>query len=68
MQNGFSLFMVGISSVLMQGVFLGRYIKRVGDANAVLIGLGSSTIALTMYGLANQGWMMYVLILCNVLA
>ncbi|MFZ6655164.1 MFS transporter [Undibacterium sp. TJN19] len=68
MQNGFSLFMVGISSVLMQGVFLGRYIKRVGDANAVLIGLASSTIALTMYGLASQGWMMYVLILCNVLA
>ncbi|MBC3920920.1 MFS transporter [Undibacterium sp. CY18W] len=68
MQNGLSLFMVGISSVLMQGVFLGRYIKRVGDANAVLIGLASSAIALTMYGLANQGWMMYVLILCNVLA
>ena len=68
MQNGFSLFMVGVSSVLMQGVFLGRYIKRVGDANAVLIGLASSTLALTMYGLASQGWMMYVLILCNVLA
>ncbi|MFZ6777569.1 TCR/Tet family MFS transporter [Undibacterium sp. Ji83W] len=67
-QNGFSLFMVGVSSVLMQGVFLGRYIKRVGDANAVLIGLASSTVALSCYGLANQGWMMYVLILCNVLA
>ncbi|MFZ6741630.1 TCR/Tet family MFS transporter [Undibacterium sp. JH2W] len=68
MQNGFSLFMVGISSVLMQGVFLGSYIKRVGDANAVLIGLASSTVALSCYGLASQGWMMYVLILCNVLA
>lgn len=68
MQNGLSLFMVGVSSVVMQGVFLGRYIKRVGDANAVLIGLASSTVALTMYGLASQGWMMYVLILCNVLA
>ncbi|MFZ6688922.1 TCR/Tet family MFS transporter [Undibacterium sp. SXout11W] len=68
MQNGLSLFMVGISSVVMQGVFLGRYIKLVGDANAILFGLISSCAALTLYGLATQGWMMYVLILCNVLA
>jgi len=67
LQNGLSLFVVGISSVLMQGVFLGRLIKRIGDAQAVLIGLASSTTALILYGLATQGWMMYVLILCNVL-
>ncbi|HTD06679.1 TCR/Tet family MFS transporter [Undibacterium sp.] len=67
LQNGLSLFVVGISSVLMQGVFLGRLIKRTGDAQAVLIGLASSTAALVLYGLATQGWMMYVLILCNVL-
>ncbi|MDY7539843.1 TCR/Tet family MFS transporter [Undibacterium sp. 5I1] len=68
MQNGFSLFCVGISSVIMQGVFLGRYIKRVGDANAVMFGLTSSCLSLSLYGLVTQGWMMYVLILCNVLA
>jgi DHA1 family tetracycline resistance protein-like MFS transporter len=68
MQNGFSLFCVGVSSVLMQGVFLGRYIKRVGDANAVLFGLASSCVALALYGLAQYGWMMYALILCNVLS
>ena len=48
MQNGLSLFMVGISSVVMQGVFLGRYIKLVGDANAILFGLISSCAALTL--------------------
>lgn len=68
MQNGFSLFCVGVSSVLMQGVFLGRYIKRVGDDYAVLFGLASSCVALTLYGLAQHGWMMYALILCNVLS
>lgn len=68
MQNGFSLFCVGVSSVVMQGVFLGRYIKRVGDANAVLFGLASSCVALTLYGLAQYGWMMYALILLNVLS
>ncbi|MDE2430630.1 MAG: TCR/Tet family MFS transporter [Burkholderiales bacterium] len=68
MQNGLSLFLVGISSALMQGIFLGRYVKRLGDANAVLIGLASSSVVLTLYGLANHGWMMYVLIVCNILA
>lgn len=68
MQNGLSLFIVGISSVVMQGVLLGRYIQRFGDAHAVLIGLASSCIVLTLYGLASQGWMMYLLILCNILS
>ena len=68
MQNGFALFCVGLSSVVMQGIFLGRYIKRVGDANAVLFGLASSCVALSMYGLAQVGWMMYALIICNVLS
>jgi DHA1 family tetracycline resistance protein-like MFS transporter len=68
MQNGFSLFCVGLSSVVMQGLLLGRYIKRVGDANAVLFGLLSSFIALSMYGLAQAGWMMYALIICNILS
>ena len=68
MQNGFSLFCVGVSAVVMQGLFLGRYIKRVGDDKAVLFGLLSSLIALTMYGLAQAGWMMYLLILGNVLS
>ena len=68
MQNGFSLFLVGISSVLMQGVFLGRYIKWVGDANAILFGLASSCVVMSLYGLASQGWMMYVLILGNIFA
>lgn len=68
MQNGFSLFLVGVSSVLMQGVWLGRYIKRVGDANAILFGLASSCVALSLYGLAQHGWMMYALILGNILS
>jgi len=68
LQNGISLFLVGVSSVVMQGMLLGPYIKRVGDAKAVMYGLVSSCIALTMYGVVNQGWMIYVLILCNLLA
>ncbi|MBR7784774.1 MFS transporter, partial [Undibacterium sp. LFS511W] len=59
---------VGVSAVLMQGVFLGAYTKRVGDEKAVQYGLMSSCVALTLYGLATEGWMMYVLILCNLLA
>ena len=52
----------------MQGLLLGRYIKKIGDGNAVLFGLASSCVALSMYGLAQAGWMMYVLIICNILS
>jgi DHA1 family tetracycline resistance protein-like MFS transporter len=34
----------------------------------VLVGLGSGAIAFLLYGLVTQGWMMYVVILCNLLA
>lgn len=68
LQNGFSLFLVGVSSVVMQGVLLGPYIKRVGDASAVIYGLLSSAIVMTLYGLVNQGWIIYLLIPCNMLA
>jgi DHA1 family tetracycline resistance protein-like MFS transporter len=68
LQNGFSLFLVGVSSVVMQGLLLGPYIKRVGDAGAVTIGLASSALTLLCYAVAPQGWMMYVLIICNLLA
>jgi DHA1 family tetracycline resistance protein-like MFS transporter len=33
-----------------------------------LMGLASGCITFTLYGLATQGWMMYVFILCNLLA
>ena len=67
LQNGMSLFMVGVCSVIMQGFLLGRVIKRLGEARTAIFGLSSSCLVLLMYGLAQQGWIMYLLIPCNLL-
>ncbi len=66
--NGIALFCVGLSSALVQAVFLGTLMKKFGEVRLSLLGLASGAIILTLYGLATQGWMMYVLILCNMLS
>ncbi|MET3106839.1 DHA1 family tetracycline resistance protein-like MFS transporter [Oxalobacteraceae bacterium GrIS 2.11] len=67
LQNGIALFLVGVCSVIMQGVLLGGVIKRLGEARTAIIGLSSSCLVLLCYGLAQQGWMMYLLIPCNIM-
>jgi DHA1 family tetracycline resistance protein-like MFS transporter len=65
--NGASLAVVGIMSVLVQGVLLGRLLKRFSAQRLAVIGLISSTLAYALYGFAPQGWMMYVVIVVNLL-
>lgn len=60
--NGLSLAVVGISSVIVQGFLIGRIVPVLGERRAILGGLLWSAIALTAYGLATQGWMMYAII------
>ncbi|SFM91916.1 TCR/Tet family MFS transporter [Rugamonas rubra] len=67
-QNGIALFCVGLSSMVVQAGLLGLLIKRFGEVRLALLGLGSGCITYTLYGLATEGWMMYVFILCNLLA
>jgi MFS transporter, DHA1 family, tetracycline resistance protein len=64
-QNGFSLFAVGIAAVVGQAVLLQFMLRKLGDKKTALLGLTSSLIAYVLYGLATQGWMMYVIILAN---
>ena len=65
--NGWSLAAVGVMSVLVQGVLLGRLLKRYEPQRLVVVGLVSSSIAYLLWGAATQGWMMYAVIVCNVL-
>jgi DHA1 family tetracycline resistance protein-like MFS transporter len=67
-QNGMALFCVGVASVVVQAGLLGKFIKLFGEVKLSLLGLASGCITYTLYGLATQGWMMYVFILCNLLA
>ena len=67
-ENGAALFCVGVSAAVVQAGLLGILIKRFGDVRLSLLGLGSGALTYLLYGLATHGWMMYVLILCNVLS
>src|SRR6516225_10943730 len=64
-QNGLSLFVVGIASVVGQALLLRFLLRKLGDVKTALLGLASSSIAYVLYGLATQGWMIYAIILAN---
>ena len=66
-ENGWSLAAVGIVAVLVQGVLLGRLLKRLSPQKLAMWGLVSSTIAYTLWGAATEGWMMYAVIAVNLL-
>ncbi len=65
--NGWSLFAVGVLSAIVQGGLLGQLLKRTTPQRLAVMGLVSSTLAFVGWGLASEGWMMYVVIFANVL-
>jgi MFS transporter, DHA1 family, tetracycline resistance protein len=67
MENGWSLFTVGLMSALVQGLLLGKLLKRYSPQRLAVVGLISSTLAYFAWGLAGDGWMIFAIILCNVL-
>jgi len=66
-QNGLSLAAVGIMSVIVQGLLLGRLLKFFSPRRLAIVGLLSSSIGYFFWGFANQGWIMYAVIFGNVL-
>ena len=66
-ENGWSLAVVGIVAVLVQGVLMGRLLKRFVPQKLAIMGLVSSVIAYTLWGAATEGWMMYAVISFNLL-
>jgi DHA1 family tetracycline resistance protein-like MFS transporter len=66
-ENGWSLAAVGIVAVLVQGVLLGRLLKRFSPQKLAIWGLVSSAMGYTLWGAATEGWMMYAVIAVNLL-
>jgi len=66
-QIGWSLCAVGAMSVLVQGVLVGSLTRMMSAQRLVIAGLVSSAAAYVAWGAASQGWVMYVVIACNVL-
>ena len=67
LQNGWSLFAVGVMSALVQGFLLGRLLKRFSPQRLAVVGLVSSTLAYLGWGAASEGWMMFAVVACNIL-
>jgi len=66
-ETGWSLFVVGVTSALVQGVLLKQLLKRFTPQRLALLGMASSCLAYIGYGLAPQGWMLFLLLCCNFL-
>ena len=67
LQNGWSLFAVGIMSTLVQGFLLKHLLQRFSAQRLVGMGLASSSLCYLAWGLAPQGWVMIVVVGFNVL-
>jgi MFS transporter, DHA1 family, tetracycline resistance protein len=67
-ENGFSFFLIGVMSATVQGGLLGWLLKKFGEKRLVLAGITSGTLAYLGYALATQGWMMYAVLVANLLA
>jgi DHA1 family tetracycline resistance protein-like MFS transporter len=57
---GLSLAVVGLSSLVVQGLVVGRVVKAVGEYRAMLIGLVVGAAAQLLLGLATTGWLFLV--------
>ncbi len=66
-QNGWSLFAVGVMTAVVQGGLLKHLLKHFAPQKLAAMGLVSSTLAYLCWGLASEGWMMYVVVFANVL-
>jgi DHA1 family tetracycline resistance protein-like MFS transporter len=66
--NGLTLALVGIVAAVVQGGLVRPVIARFGERRTILGGLMISTVSFVCYGLANQGWMMLVIIVFGGLA
>ena len=67
LENGWSLFAVGLMSALVQGFLMGRLLKRFSAERLAVLGLVSSALCYFAWGAATAGWVMYAVIACNVL-
>jgi len=59
---GWSLFVVGLMAALVQGVLLKHLLKRFSAKRLAAFGLAAGALTYLGFGLASEGWMLYVVI------
>lgn len=67
-QTGLSLALVGLMAAIVQGGLARKIIPKIGERNSAVGGLTIMALALTGYGLAPEGWMVYVIIVLGSLS
>lgn len=66
-ENGWSLFVVGVVATVVQGGLMGRLLKVFPAWKLALLGLASSSLAYLGWGAATAGWVMYAVVVANLL-
>ncbi len=66
-QNGWSLFFVGVVSAFVRGVLLKHLLARFTPQRLAAVGLIASACTYLGFGLASQGWMMFVVVFVGTL-
>ena len=66
-QNGWSLFVVGVMSALVQGFLLKFLLRRFTPQRIAAVGLVGSALTYLGFGLASEGWMMFAVIIVGTL-
>jgi MFS transporter, DHA1 family, tetracycline resistance protein len=59
---GISLAVVGLTAAVVQGGLVRQIVPKLGERRSIVIGLAISAISFLLYGLASQGWMIYVIL------
>lgn len=67
-EQGLTLALVGIVSMVVQGWLIRVLLPRWGERLALVIGLLNSVASFLLYGLATQGWMIYVILVGTALS
>ncbi len=60
---GYSLSVVGVMIAIVQGGLIRVIIPKIGNNNAIYVGLGLQALGLILFAFASQGWMMMVFLL-----
>ena len=60
---GLSLAFVGVMIAIVQGGLIRFIMPKLGQHNAIYMGLFLNALSLILFGFANQGWMMYAILL-----
>lgn len=60
---GYSLGALGIMIAVVQGGLIRVVIPKLGQANAVVLGLVFYMVGMILFGLATNGWMMFVILI-----